>query len=383
MALVTRYVNHAIVGGADDGTSEANAYGFLYDVMSEIKTDAGTNNFLVYVKSGESYGVDGTSPNPAESDDVGHDGAGGDAGAIIYIDQLAPGITTPNTFEGYTATPGDGGVATLDCAYDGANKLTNGIKHISAGNYWVIKNFDIINASGDGVEGTGNADFCTYKNVRVKACGGMGWNMDNNINWENCVSDGNSIGFDGDSNCTLVSCIARNNSSSGITLTLNGVAYNTLSYDNGDTDVIKFNGAGNALGCTVDGNEDGGKTASKGIRQDNANTVLNVVNCIVYDCATGILADGDAGDLVISRNNLFNGNSDDASNFQTEYNGGDGAPSTGNGVGDLGHVTGVPGFTGTYLPGSNAQNAALDHQYTNNFWASFDDSDNPPEPENE
>lgn len=383
MALLTRYVNHAIVGGNDDGTTEADAWTYLYQAMGVIKTDAGTNNFLVYVKSGESYGLDDSgSGSPDESDDADHDGAGGDAGAIIYIDQLSPGLTTSNTFEGYTATPGDGGVATLDCNYQGADKLTNGINYITGTHNWVIKNFDIINASGDGVEGGGVADNLTFKNVRVKACAGMGWNMDNNISLENCIADGNTIGFDGDLNCILVSCIFRNNSSNGF-FSRGGTAYNCLAYDNGDTDVMYFDGMGNVFGCTIDGNEDGGRTASNGIRQDSAVVLLNIVNTIVYDCAIGVLADGDAGDLVISRNNLFNGNSDDASGFQTEYNGGDGAPSTGNGVGNLGHVTGAPGFTGTYLPGSNAQNAALDHQYTNNFWASFDGANNPPEPENE
>ena len=384
MALLTRYVDHSLSTGNNDGTTEADAWWFLYKATAAIKTDAGTNNFKVFVKASETYGTDGTSPNPAESDDAGHDGAGGNAGAIIYVDQLAPGFTTPNVFEGYFGTPGDGGVVTLDCAYDGANKLTNGIWIITGANNWIFKNFAVINAAGDGVEGASAADSLTFKNVRVKNSGGMGWNLDNTCAFENCVADGNTIGFDADNIVVFVSCIARNNSSSSFKCINNAVAYNCLTYDNGDTDVIDFSGAGACvLGCTIDGNEDGGKTSSIGIRQNSAASSMYVANCIVYDCAIGILGDADAGDAAISRNCLFSGNSDDASSFMTEYGGGDGAPATGNGVGNLGHVTGVPGFSGTYLPGANAQNAALDHQYTNNFWNSFDGATNPPEPENE
>jgi len=377
MALLTKYVDHAAADTTGDG-SIGDPWKYIYQAMAAIKTDAGTNNFRVYLKSGESYGIDGTSPNPLESDDAGHDGAGGDAGAVLYIDQVGT-YAAPNALEGYTTTPGDGGIATIDCAYDGANKLTNGINIPGATlDFWIFKNLYIINASNDGVEGLGTADNLTFKNVRVKSCGGMGFNVDNFINFENCIAESCTVGFDADNNAVFVACIARNNSSSGIITVSYPTIYNSLVYDNGDTVVIEVDGQGNVFGCTIDGNENGGKTSSVGIFQDSAVYTLNVANSIIYDCATGILADADNAGQVISRNNLFYGNTDNASAFQIEYNGGDGAPSTGDGVGDLGHVTGDPGFTGVYVPGANAQAAGLDAHFTNAFWADFDAAQNPP-----
>ncbi|KKN55586.1 hypothetical protein LCGC14_0580580 [marine sediment metagenome] len=382
MALLTRYVDHSLSTGLNDGTSEANAWWFLYKMTAAIKTDAGTNNYKVYVKASETYGTDGTSPNPAESDDAGHDGAGGDAGAVIYLDQGSPGATMPNVIEGYAATPGDGGIVTIDCAYDGANKLTNGIWMGQSVSYnTVFKNFDVVNASGDGFFGSNLANILTFKNCRFKGNGSEGITGNNDFALENCILDGNGAdGIDLDNNVFLLSCISRNNTLQGLHSLGNVIIYNTLVYDNGNVEQIINQGSVCVLGCTIDANNG---AASRCFRQDANTSRTFIANSIIFDGAIGILCDDDIGEMNISRNCLFNSNIDDASNFLVEYDGGDGAPATGNGVGDLGHVTGVPGFTGTYLPGSNAQSAALDHQYTNNFWASFDAADNPPEPENE
>jgi len=382
MALLTKYVDKDTVATGGNG-DVGDKWKYLWEATAAIKTDAGTNHYKVYVKASQTYGTDGTSPNPAESDDAGHDGAGGDAGAVIYIDQVSPGATTPNVFEGYDTSPGDGGIVTLDCAYDGANKLTNGIWcGVSSSYQTVFKNFSIENADGDGIEGP-SGDYLAFKNVRVKLSGGKGLDLDNYVQLENCMFDNNGgAGSQSDATLIAISCIFRNNGNEGV-IGDTATYYNCLAYNNGDTDVMKANGHAAFLGCTIDGDEDGGKTSSRCIRQDATTSNTTVANCIIYDAGIGILADGIRGDMNISRNCLFNANTDDASAYPTEYDGSDGAPSTGNGVGNLGHVTGVPGFTGTYLPGANAQSAALDHQYTNNFWASFDGATNPPEPENE
>lgn len=374
MALLTKYVDKdtAATGGNGD---IGDKWKYLWEATAAIKADAGTNQYKVYVKASQSYGTDGTSPNPAESDDAGHDGAGGDAGAIIYLDQISPGITTPNVFEGFGATPGDGGIVTLDCAYDGAAELANGIWGDSGGNYYtVFKNFDVVNADDIGIEVT-SSDNITFKNVRVTLSDSFGLLGDNFLSFENCVFDNN--GDDGaaiGTTCVCVSCISRNNTNNGI----QGeqvIFYNVLAYDNGNMEQLLATDRSWFFACTVDANDG---NSSECIRCSGGSRPIHVVNCIVVDAATGILNASDLGDLVISRNNLFNGNTDDASAFQTEYDGGDGAPSTGDGVGDLGHVTGVPGFTGTYVPGANAQGAMLDAHFTNAFWASFDGAANPP-----
>lgn len=381
MALLTRYVNHAIVGGNDDGTSEADAWTYLYQATGAIKTDAGTNNYKIYVKASEDYGVDdGGAGSPLESDDAGHDGAGGDAGALIYLDQQAPALTTPNVFEGYFDTPGDGGIVTFECNYTGASKLTNGIRFPNSADYFtVFKNFDVLNASGIGVDGDLVADNLTFKNVRAKGNGTFGFQGDDDWAYENCVAENNGgIGFDGDSFTTHIASIATNNV--GGIAGHNLIAYASLAYNNGSAKSFHCLFAeGHILGCTIDGNNE---AAAIGIHQDDAISILHVANTIIFDCNTGILSDADWGDAVISRNNLFNSNNDDGSAFATEYDGGDGAPSTGNGVGDLGHVTGAPAFDGAadHDPGANAQKKGLDCHYAETFWASFDAANNPPTP---
>ena len=386
MALLTKYVDKdtgSTGGNGDIGDKWKYMWEATAAMLADATGGAGTvtdNQWKLYVKASQTYGTDGTSPNPAESDDAGHDGAGGDAGVVFYLNVLGQ-ATLPNVIEGYHTTPGDGGVVSIDCAYDGVNKLTNGIWHYINMNFFtVFKNFDIQNAGGAGIEGGINADNLTFKNVRVRLSGGNGLSADNNISMENCVFDNNGAdGINVDTSLFGASCIFRNNTLNGLQV-ISTTLYNSLVYDNGNVEQILVNGRSFILSCTIDGNDG---AASRGIRQDAAGASLDVVNCIIVDNAIGILGDGDAGDRVISRNNLLNGNTDDASAYQTEYDGGDGAPATGNGVGNLGHVTGVPGFTGTYLPGSNAQSVGLSHQYTNNFWTSFDAADNPPEPENE
>lgn len=384
MALLTRYVNHAIVGGSDNGETEVDAWKYIYQATAAMLADATagafsatTNQWKVFVKSGEDYGADnGGAGSPSESDDTDHDGAGGDAGSILYLDTLGQALF-PNVFEGYTDTPGDGGIATFDCNYTGASKLTDGIWF--GGNwayYTIFKNFDVLNAGADGGQGGVVGEFITCKNCRFKNNSNNGVSGDNGFSFENCVFDGNGIdGVNADNELIFVSCIVKYNDQNGIQGLKNCVVYNTLVYDNGNVAQIIFNGLACVFSSTIDSNDG---AASRGIHQDSAIGLLHTANCIIVDAAIGILADGDMGDRVISRNNLFNGNTDDASAYQTEYDGGDGVPSTGDGVGNLGHVTGVPGFTGTYVPGANAQNAMLDAHFTNAFWASFDGANNPP-----
>ena len=375
MALITKYVDHA-TGSTGGNGDVGDQWKYLWEAMAAIKTDAGTNHYKIWVKyNATAYGQDnGGAGSPSESDDVGHDGAGGDAGAVIYIDQASPGETTPNVWEGYFSSVGDGGIVVIDCNYTGASRLTNGIWcNLSTFFNTVFKNFDIQNASDDGVLGTGIADKLTFKNCRFKGNSGKGISGDNNFYFESCVFDGNSeAGAETQATSVYISCIAKNNV---IGIQLRGIViYNCLIYDNGNTYQITSNLSFLVLGSTIDSNN---QAASIGI-QDAGSVLIAAANCIIYDCNVGVSCGNDLGEQRISRNCLFNSNNDDSSGFITEYDGGDGAPSTGDGVGNLGHVTGVPGFTGTYVPGANAQSKGLDAHFTNAFWVSFDAAANPP-----
>jgi len=131
------------------------------------------------------------------------------------------------------------------------------------------------------------------------------------------------------------------------------------------------------LGCTTDGEAD----ADIGIHFDAdvaAQYINAAVNNIIYDCSTGILSDADNKERVISRNNLFNDNNTNVTNWL--------AVDAGDGVGDRGDVTGAPAFTDegaddyTLGSGSAAIDKGLDSGFTDAFWDSFIGSTNPPSP---
>lgn len=382
MALNVRYVDHAAADTTGDG-SGGDPWKYIWQATAVMRADAAgadqatTNQWYIYVKASETYGVDGTSPNPSESDDADHDGAGGDAGAVIMIDFLGSS-NLPNIFEGYKTSINDGGIVSINCAYDGANKLTSGIDGDSAVAYrTVFKNFDVQNASADGYSGGAVADNLTFINCRFKNNGAVGVQGDNAFTFVNCVIDGNGTdGIDVDATINLFSCISRNNTQRGVQI-ISGVLYNTLVYDNGDEEQVIGAGTFTLLGCTIDANEDGGNTSSECVRQDSAAN-LHLINCIIYDATTGILADSALGQEAINRNCLINGCTTAGTNYPFEYDGGTTNPATGDGVGDLGHVTDAPGFTGTYVVGSNGQIKGLDAYHTNAFWVSFDAAANPP-----
>lgn len=383
MALNVRYVDHAAADTTGDGSS-GDPWKYIWQATAAMAADRSggadtttTNQWYIYVKASETYGIDGTSPNPSESDDADHDGAGGDAGAVIMIDFLGS-LNLPNIFEGYKTSINDGGIVSINCAYDGGNKLTNGIdSRTNVVSRTIFKNFDIQNASGDGFNGGTAVDNVTFMNCRFKSNGGQGVDGDNNITLINCMIDGNgNDGIDVDNTCLMLSCISKNNTNRGVQ-TNSATVYNTLIYDNGNEEQVIGNAVLTLLGCTIDANEDGGNNSSECVRQDSTAN-LHLINCIIYDATTGILADSALGQESLNRNCLINGCTTPGTNYPFEYDGGATNPSTGDGVGDLGHVTDAPGFTGTYVPGSNAQIKGLDAYHTNAFWASFDAAANPP-----
>ncbi len=367
MALQTVYVDHAAADTSGVG-SAGDPWKYLWQATAAIKTDAGTNHYLVHVKASATYGTDENAGTSLESDDAGHDGAGGDAGAVLHLDQVSPGITTPNVFQGYETNVGDGGIVSIDCQ-GATNQLTYGIRiNIDNVVYAVFKNFDVQNASDGGIQGGNTSDVFTLKNCRAKSCGGVGVNGDNYVNMENCVFDNNTDGINIDSNCAAISCIFSNNSSEGFNGLVNCFLYQCLIYDNGDTSQVIFNGGDSwVLNCTIDANN---QANSRCVRQDSVNAPLNVINSIIYDANIGILNDSDLGEMCISRNNLYFSNTADVSGFL--------AVAAGDGVGDRGDVEADPAFTGTYVPGVNAQSKGLDAHFTNAFWASFDGAANPP-----
>jgi hypothetical protein len=347
--MATYYVTKAAGGGGIG--SEADPY-----TLAEAADNVSAGD-KVYVKADGIYDTEDGS-----NDCVLHATTAGSAGS-------------PIVWEGYHTTPGDGGIVTID-ADPAGDQYAYGIYITQAQAYNVIKNFYIKGASSFGVRGF---DYCTFKNCRSSNNGGDGFNTDDYTVFENCVSDNNTnIGFFGDLSCRAFGCISYSNSS--IAFDFNGtncvVAF-CLCYAGNNDHEIELGNSGVAINCTIDGE---GQNSNEGIYFVDVLNGISVVNCVLHDCSTGIAASSDIGERAVGRNNLFNSNDTDVSNFL--------AVSTGDGVGDRGDVSATAGFTNEAnddysLSGSGSADAAgFDCKFVDDFWDSYNGGagDNPPSP---
>ena len=260
---------------------------------------------------------------------------------------LAMGAGTPATFEGYTSSPGDGGVFTIDGAAARANGLTDSITSAA---YYVFKNMRVTDHTSHGC--SLSMDACVWKNCQFDTNGADGIVADDFHMFEECdFSDNITDGADCDVSCVFVGCKAFRNGGKGIEARTGLMAFCT-AFSNGGPGLV-FTGAGLAfhvfINCTIDGDS---KDTTTGFGAGVSFYGLSVVvNCIAYDCVTGIDAPGGRGEMLISRNNLVNSNT-------ANYAGG-GATFTG-------EQTGAPAFTNeatqdyTLASGSPAKGAGFD-----------------------
>ncbi len=298
MALLTVYVDHAAADTSGVG-SAGDPWKYIYQATGAMKTDAGTNQYKVWIKASATYGTDENVGTSLESDDVGHDGAGGNAGAVLWLDQAGT-LVLPNVFEGYHTTIGDGGIVKIDCQ-GVTNQLANGVFTSIAGSInAAFKNLHVTNASGDGFSCNGDTDDNgVFKNCIAHLNGGDGFSGDNNCKCICCVSQGNTgVGFDFDLNNQFVACISHGNTYGFFTLNAN--YYNCLAYDNSIHDFRVSNSSPILFGgCTSDGENAAGDYC---IWQDAATGhMVTVVNCILHDGDYGIFSDSDSGEMAISR----------------------------------------------------------------------------------
>lgn len=380
MALLTVYVDHAAADTTGDGTS-GDPWKYIYQATGAIKTDAGTNQYKVWVKASATYGTDESAGTSLESDDAGHDGAGGDAGAVLYLDQAGT-IVLPNVFEGYKTSIGDGGIVKIDCQ-GATNQLTNGIKTVIGGNvYTVFINFQCTLASADGFSLNGDDDdFATFKKCLAYNNGGAGFSGDNSILFVVCLSYNNTAeGFDVDATCQWIACISHTNTY-GFFGAANCANYNCLAYNNSTHDYRHATGGARALigGCSSDGEN---AANDYGIFQDaGTGHALSVVNCILFDSDYGIFSDSDSGELISSRHNVFDSSGTaDTNNWLTPSLG-----ATTPGVDGRGDIIDqgdpyIGSGTRNYDPAASVQAKGLDANWTVDFWADYNlgAGDNPP-----
>jgi hypothetical protein len=249
---------------------------------------------------------------------------GTDYTETITIDVVAA-IDDPCVIEGYTTTPGDDGRFTIN----GGGTRGSGVSTIiTSGVYHVFKNMRSTNHTGAGISGSLDNGVC--KNCKFDNNGGSGVQIDDWWRFEECeFSDNIDNGCHVDSSAVVIGCRSYRNAGDGIKIK-SGLVFGCVCYSNGGAG-ITFTGLNLgfriAINNTIDGDS---KDSNLGIYVEPIVDSLDVlVNNIVHDCVTGIESPSGQGELLISRNNLLNANTDNYAGGAATY---------------AGEVLDVPGF---------------------------------------
>ncbi len=222
--------------------------------------------------------------------------------------------------KGYTSSVEDAGEVT----FEGGGVYNYGLLGLSGNNYYRIENMAIQNtlntcfqwASGDTV----SFRRCTATNSN----GNHGWRCRDRGVWHDCTAVNHGTGIGCMNYGQVFGCTVSGCTSLGINVaTLCGIfgcrvhdcptgivmsSHASLSY----CTVFNCSSCGiyntavtsilfSVRNCTIDG---GGAAGSVGI-QCNASPV-NVVNCILHNCETCLKASNNQGELLMTRNNLYN-----------------------------------------------------------------------------
>lgn len=233
---------------------------------------------------------------------------------IATMDRVGT-VTAPIVFEGYTTTPGDGGRITIDGQSARANGITGGLGNVSA--YYVFKNIRVTGCTDTGflLGGSGGTtDRVTCKNCKADSNGTDGFSCDTMFLVEGCESSDNlGRGFSGSANSAFIGCTAYRNGTSGITAVTGLMAF-CSAFSNADDNFVFSGAQGYFINCTADGDSD---DSTNGFRFSGSPTNYVMVNCIMYDNATGLTSAVNLGENAICRNNLVNGNGTDYSGAAT------------------------------------------------------------------
>ncbi len=261
------YVDVTTGNDTDDGSTELLAWATL----AKAADTATTIGDKVWVKASASYVV--------------QDGAND---CVMQITNTGSN-SLPIIYEGYTDTPGDNGVVTIDAD---ANTLASPVAcTTSLETHYSFTNFRFTGGSNDGFNGNGTVvGFIKFVNCRFDNNDVHGLNANGYITARNCQFDAN-----GTSGVTLA---AHLNNFTGCKIFGNGAGMSMgrstvigcLLYDNGGSVNLNFT----SYGCIVMNNTiDGDNVAnSVGIRLDaNIYGISTVMNNILFDLAFGVDSD--------------------------------------------------------------------------------------------
>lgn len=239
-----------------------------------------------------------------------------------YNETVTMDFAGPLVFEGYTSVTGDGGHITID----GQNTRTNGIVDGTASTniFYVFKNIDIINCSGNGVEIIHN--YITWKNCKFNTNALNGYHHNSVTaalsSFETCEFNDNGIyGFNGGATrdrAAFIGCDFYRNGIGGFRGAVAVFAYSTffdnpvyqINYSRGDIMVV--------INCTLDGKDKDSIGINFGVNND---IVATLVNTVIVGCATAFTVPSGIGEQMTSRSNcLFDNTTNYASGAFTLEN---------------------------------------------------------------
>ena len=297
--MTTYYVDGAVGSDANLGTSEGagNAWLTIDHAMNTVV--AGD---LVYVKASATYVEQFT------------------------IDTVGTSAS-PIMFEGYTTTPGDGGMVTVD----GSGSTNVGLRAAVTAAYYIFMNFTVSSSTSIGF-GNAAVDNIIYYNCIADSNATVGFQHDNYVLYIKCQSINNSgLGIDADLGVTIIGCIVHGNGSTSQINTLSAplivLSSQVTGLGSGDN-AIKTTAQPIIVGSTIDGEN---AATTIGIDCAVASTAWFpiIINNILYDLNIGVDLPSASGFFAIGYN-LINSNN-------TDYN------NCSNTLGN--DVTGAPAFT--------------------------------------
>lgn len=282
------YVDGAVGGDGNAGTSEGagNAWATIDNAMNSVA--AGDT---VYVKASATYSEIATM-----------DTAGTSSAFITFI--------------GYTSTPGDGGVATID-----ATGVNNGIYN-GAGTtpYYCFENLLVQNADFYGWH-MNSGYRCMFTNCHANSNGTNGFFAGGNSFFYGCTATGNGAdGFNVNSYCVLYGCFSDANTDAGYDGSGTSVTYKFCIAKGNTAFGFDLSTGDSMFNCTIDGEN----TTNYGIDAHNAySRGCALWNNIIYDCTTGLYAPYASNHDIFGGYNLFYSNGTDALNWDAKNQTGD------------------------------------------------------------